>query len=419
MTDVKTNQEHNPKDSTKKRSRKINIKHPKIALFVVFIVLFASFGAYLYMTSRAAGTATLTLTPASSSPALDSTFTVTIYENSGTVGVNAVQADLTYNTNLLQYVSTDLATSAFSMVGQNTGGNGTVNLGLASTTARTGSQIVAIITFRTIGTGTANISFAGTSAVVNATTQNNELGTPTGGTYTIADRTSPSTPTGVTVTTHTPTSITLSWTASTDNVGVTGYNIYRNGTSVGTNTTTSYTNTGVAPGTYSYTIQARDAAGNLSSQSNAVSYTLADEVAPTVPSGITLTSNTPVSITFRWTASTDNVAVTGYRIYRNGTQVGTSPTTSYTDSGLAANTAYSYTVAAYDAAGRLSAQSTAVSLRSAMKTGDVNGDGTVNIYDLSIMATNFGRSGTYAQGDLNSDGVVNIFDLSILASNWG
>ena len=52
--------------------------------------------------------------------------------------------------------------------------------------------------------------------------------------------------------------------------------------------------------------------------------------------------------------------------------------------------------------------------------GDVNGDGTVNIVDLSIMASNWGRTGaTATQGDLNGDGTINILDLSILATNWG
>jgi chitodextrinase len=62
-----------------------------------------------------------------------------------------------------------------------------------------------------------------------------------------------------------------------------------------------------------------------------------------------------------WTASTDAVGVTGYRIYRAGTQIGTSATNSYTDTGLTVGTSYSYTVSAYDAAGNTSAQSSSVS----------------------------------------------------------
>jgi hypothetical protein len=75
-------------------------------------------------------------------------------------------------------------------------------------------------------------------------------------------------------------------------------------------------------------------------------------------------SGTAVSssqINLSWTASTDNVGVTGYKIFRGGTQVGASETNSFSDTGLTASTAYSYTVSAYDAAGNNSAQSSSVS----------------------------------------------------------
>jgi chitodextrinase len=68
------------------------------------------------------------------------------------------------------------------------------------------------------------------------------------------------------------------------------------------------------------------------------------------------------TVTLTWTASTDNVGVAGYKIFRNGTQVGTSATTSYVSAGLAASTTYSYTVSAYDTAGNNSAQSSSISV---------------------------------------------------------
>ncbi|MEU3245832.1 glycoside hydrolase family 6 protein [Streptomyces sp. NPDC006875] len=86
-----------------------------------------------------------------------------------------------------------------------------------------------------------------------------------------------------------------------------------------------------------------------------------DTQAPTVPGGLAVGSTTSSSATLSWSASTDNTAVTGYDVYRNGTKVGTATTTSYTDSGLAASTTYTYTVRAKDAAGNVSAASTAVS----------------------------------------------------------
>ncbi|MBV2223361.1 MAG: endonuclease [Cloacibacterium sp.] len=186
-----------------------------------------------------------------------------------------------------------------------------------------------------------------------------------GGTST--DTTAPTVPTNLTSSSITTTSATVSWTASTDNVGVTGYKVFRNGTQVGTSTSTSYNLTGLTAGTtYSITAQAYDAAGNSSTSSTALSLTTtnntADTTAPSVPSGLTSSSITQTSATVSWAASTDNVGVTGYKIFRNGTQVGTSTSTSYGLTGLTAGTTYSITVQAYDAAGNSSASSTTLSL---------------------------------------------------------
>ena len=90
--------------------------------------------------------------------------------------------------------------------------------------------------------------------------------------------------------------------------------------------------------------------------------TSTDTTAPTVPTNLTASSITTTSATVSWTASTDNIGVTGYKIFRNGTQVGTSTSTSYGLTGLTAGTTYSITVQAYDAAGNSSASSTALSL---------------------------------------------------------
>jgi chitodextrinase len=88
------------------------------------------------------------------------------------------------------------------------------------------------------------------------------------------DTTAPSVPTGLTVTGTTSASASLSWTASTDNVGVSNYQIFRNGAIVSSATGTTFTDTGLSPATtYSYTVRARDAAGNTSAASTAVSAT--------------------------------------------------------------------------------------------------------------------------------------------------
>jgi chitodextrinase len=154
--------------------------------------------------------------------------------------------------------------------------------------------------------------------------------------------------------------VNLTWTASTDNVGVTGYKIFRGGTQVATSATTSFSDAGLTPGTtYTYTVSAFDAASNESAQSAPASATTPapDTQAPTTPTNLTATATSPSAVNLTWTASTDNVGVTGYKIFRNGTQVATSSTTSFSDTGLTAATTYTYTVSAFDAAQNNSAQS--------------------------------------------------------------
>ena len=88
-----------------------------------------------------------------------------------------------------------------------------------------------------------------------------------------------------------------------------------------------------------------------------------DTTPPTVPAGLAVTGVTTSTVTISWTASTDNVGVAGYKVFRNGTQVGTTAGTGYTDTGLTPATSYTYTVSAYDAAGNNSAQSSGVQER--------------------------------------------------------
>jgi hypothetical protein len=82
-----------------------------------------------------------------------------------------------------------------------------------------------------------------------------------------------------------------------------------------------------------------------------------DNQAPTIPANLLATAISSSHINLNWTASTDNIGLTGYKVYRNGSQIGTAVSTSYSDSNLLPSTSYSYTVSAYDAAGNNSAQS--------------------------------------------------------------
>jgi chitodextrinase len=180
-----------------------------------------------------------------------------------------------------------------------------------------------------------------------------------------SDTTAPTVPANLASTAISATQINLTWTVSTDNIGVTGYKIYRNGTQVGTSASNSYSDTGLTASTqYSYTIAAYDAAGNASAQGgavNVITMSASDTQAPTVPTNFAAAVISTTQINLSWTASTDNVAVTGYKIYRNGTQIGISASNSYSSTGLNASTQYSYTVSAYDAAGNASAQCASVS----------------------------------------------------------
>jgi len=182
-----------------------------------------------------------------------------------------------------------------------------------------------------------------------------------------ADRIAPSTPTDLTGAAVSPSQINLSWSASRDGVGVTGYRVYRNGVLLITlGNVTTYQNTGLsASTTYSYTVQAIDGAGNASGQSTAVILTTPatlDTTAPSTPTGLTANAVSASRIDLSWSASTDNVAVTGYRVFRNGALLITlGNVTTYQNTGLTAGVTYIYTVRALDAAGNVSGLSNAAS----------------------------------------------------------
>jgi chitodextrinase len=172
------------------------------------------------------------------------------------------------------------------------------------------------------------------------------------------------------------TQINLSWTASSDNVGVTGYRVERcSGSScttfaqIGTPTATTYSDTGLTAATsYSYRVRATDAAGNLSFYSSTATATTSaagDTQAPSIPGSLTATPGSMQTV-LAWSASSDNVGVTGYLIERcqgvscsGFAQIATVPGTSttYTDAGITAGTNYSYRVRATDAANNLSGYS--------------------------------------------------------------
>jgi chitodextrinase len=213
----------------------------------------------------------------------------------------------------------------------------------------------------------ASTSYTYTVTGFDAAGQNSAPSNPASATTLAAgasDATAPSAPASLTATATSSTSASLSWSASTDDVGVLGYRIYRNGSQVGTSSSTNFSDTGLTPATaYSYTIVAYDAAGNTSGTSpSAIVTTPAgsqpDSQAPTAPAALTAIATSSSSVDLSWSAATDNVAVTGYRILRNGSQVGTTNGgSSFIDVGLTPSTTYTYAVVAHDAANNTSPSS--------------------------------------------------------------
>lgn len=496
---------------------------------MLFIIVFAAVGGYIIWKSFAAAPPppTIYLTPASQTLGPSTSFSVQIRENSGTTTVNAIQANLSYNTSLLTLTSINLTGTAFGITAQNTGANGVINLGLgvsAGSPAVSGDQLVATLNFTTTATGgTSNVAFTTGSALVSSTTNTNllaSLAATGGGTFTTdtapptVSVTAPATSTtisapgttnitatatdaassvtkveiyidGALKTTLTTSPYTYSWSTTgvslgvhtiqakgydsfnnvgtsttnsitladqtapttsitaptsgstvagtatvnstaTDNTGGTGISkveLYVDGVLNATDTATPYNfswNTTTATNaSHSLTVKAYDGAtpANVTT-SGAVSVTV-DNSAPTAPTNLHMVSNTLTSINLAWNASTDNVAVTNYKLSRNGTLIATLPvgTLTYNDTGLTNTTSYSYSLVATDAAGNTSAAAALTAATVTAKPGDLNGDNLVDVTDLSILLSNFNT--TNAVADINKDGTVNIFDLSILLTNYG
>ena len=194
------------------------------------------------------------------------------------------------------------------------------------------------------------------------------------------DKQAPTTPTNPTATANAYNKVTVKWTASTDNVGVTGYRVSRNGATLGDVTSgTQYVDSSVLPSTsYDYQVLAYDAASNKSGLSTVATVKTpaasnVDTQAPSVPTDVTAKAAGKNQINVSWKASTDNVGVVAYDVYRTtGTitaaKVATVTTTSYGDTGLSANTQYSYYIIARDNAGNASGKSASASVKTESDT---------------------------------------------------
>ena len=237
------------------------------------------------------------------------------------------------------------------------------------------------------------------------------------------DTEAPSSPTNLSASNITQSSTDLSWTASSDNIGVTGYDIYQNGSYLASSASTTFNATGLSAGTnYSFYVQAYDAAGNISSASNTVSVTTgnnADTQAPTAPTNLTASNTTETATDLNWTASSDNVGVTGYNIYQDGSYLANTAGTSINVASLSGGTSYSFYVVAFDAAGNISGSSNTVSV-----TTNTAADTEAPSNPTNLTASNTTETATELSWNASTDNVgVTGYDVyqdgSYVASSAG
>ena len=183
----------------------------------------------------------------------------------------------------------------------------------------------------------------------------------TWGIYTSSDTEAPSKPKNVTLSNITLTTIDISWAVSTDNIGVTGYQVYVNDVLAKQTSTTSATITGLETNTtYNFKVIAKDLINKSEASAIVSSKTLADTTPPSVPTNITITDITDSSFNVNWSTATDNNEVAGYDIFVDGTLNATSTTTTYAVTGLTTSTTYTITVLAKDKDNNKSEQSASV-----------------------------------------------------------
>ena len=202
-------------------------------------------------------------------------------------------------------------------------------------------------------------------------------------------------------------SITVSANAADSDGSVSKVEFFRGGTSLGIDTSAPYSVTWANASAGSHTFKAVATDNNNAVTSSAtVSVTVTassnDTTPPSVPGGLASPSKTATTVNLVWSAATDNSGgsgVAGYDVYRNGSLVGSPSATQYTDGGLTASTAYTYTVRARDNAGNASAQSGSISVTTAAGGG---GGGTKRVIGYFTQWGIYGRN--YQVKDIDTSG---------------
>lgn len=166
-----------------------------------------------------------------------------------------------------------------------------------------------------------------------------------------ADEQAPSIPSNLRLIAATGQSLDIAWDASTDNVFLKGYRIMLNGAEVGTTVGTTYAFSGLQAATpYNITISAFDASENESGVSTVLVATTLDPDTepPSMPGGLLAFDQTQNSASISWTASTDNVRVSEYKIHLDGDWIGSTPNTTFPLVNLEPSSSYTVTISALD-----------------------------------------------------------------------
>ncbi len=327
---------------------------------------------------------------------------VTVNGTAGPFTVSAPNTAVTYAGNSSQTVTWNVAGTTANGVNcanvdilLSTDGGLTYPYTLVAATPNDGTQAVTIpnlagTTNRIMVKGTNHIFFDVSNANFTITNSAPDTTAPTAATLSASGTTT--------------TSTNLSWSGATDNIGVTGYDVYQNGTFRASTASTSFVANGLTAATvYSFYVVAKDAAGNLSPASNTVNVTTLapDTTAPTAPT-LSASGTTSSSTNLSWTGATDNVGVTSYDVYRNGTFLASTAATTYAVTGLTASTAYTFYVIAKDAAGNASIASNIVNVTTLVNSvtyctsrGNNTADEYINRVQLGSINNLSGNNGGY------------------------
>ena len=145
-----------------------------------------------------------------------------------------------------------------------------------------------------------------------------------------------------------------------------------------------------------------------------------DSEPPTDPMNLITTEVTFESVSLIWDASTDDVGVLGYYVYRDSVEIDTTIKNSYVDTGVSSCGSYTYTVRAYDSANESGLSNECmVEIPAAPQTADLNNDLVVDLLDLTILANNWLQSQCGIQGDITGDSKVNMLDFAALSNDYG